>query len=52
MARDPVCGMTVEEGGAVGGAIWRGRQLHFCSEGCKSIFESAPEQYDPALAFP
>lgn len=52
MARDPVCGMTVEEGGAAGGVTWRGRQLHFCSDGCRSIFESAPDQYDRALSLP
>ena len=52
MARDPVCGMTVEEGGAAGVITWRGRRLHFCSEGCRSIFESAPEQYDRALSLP
>ena len=52
MARDPVCGMTVEEGGAAGVMTWRGRRLHFCSEGCRSIFESAPEQYDRALSLP
>ena len=52
MARDPVCGMTVDEGGAAGVVTWRGRRLHFCSEGCRSIFESAPDQYDRALSLP
>lgn len=52
MARDPVCGMTVEEGGATIVVTWRGRRLHFCSEGCRSIFESTPEQYDRALSLP
>lgn len=52
MVRDPVCGMTVEEAGAAAVATWRGRTLHFCSIGCQSIFESAPEQYDRAAALP
>lgn len=52
MARDPVCGMTVEEGGAAAVMTWGGRRIHFCSEGCRSIFESAPDQYDRALSLP
>ena len=43
--RDPVCGMKVEEEGAVGSSEYEGRTYYFCSEGCKSKFDAEPGRY-------
>jgi Cu+-exporting ATPase len=43
MARDPVCGMSVQEDGALR-AVYGGRTYFFCSRGCQERFTA-----DPAL---
>ena len=45
MAKDPVCGMDVDEKKAAGTAAYKGRAYYFCSAHCKSQFEKAPEKY-------
>jgi Cu+-exporting ATPase len=45
MARDPVCGMTVDEKKAAATTTHRGKTYHFCSAGCKATFDKAPERY-------
>ena len=40
MAKDPVCGMNVDEKTA-----HKGTTFYFCSTGCKGKFEKAPTQY-------
>jgi Cu+-exporting ATPase len=47
MAKDPVCGMTVDEKKAAGTATKDGKTYYFCSAGCKGTgtFEKAPAQY-------
>lgn len=45
MAKDPVCGMEVEEKPASLQTGYKGRKYYFCSPGCKSNFEHDPEQY-------
>ena len=45
MAKDPVCGMTVDETKAVATASYLGQTYYFCSAGCKVAFEKAPAQY-------
>jgi YHS domain-containing protein len=45
MAKDPVCGMNVDEGRAAATATYRGQTYYFCSRGCKATFEKAPEKY-------
>ncbi len=45
MAKDPVCGMTVDEKKAAGTASHKGTTYYFCSAGCKAKFEKAPTQY-------
>ena len=45
LARDPVCGMIVEEGRAAYKTEYRGRTYFFCSPGCKETFEKNPEKY-------
>jgi YHS domain-containing protein/nitrogen regulatory protein PII len=45
MAKDPVCGMNVDEKTAAGTANHRGKIYYFCSQRCKAQFEKAPEKY-------
>ena len=42
---DPVCGMTVDTGSAVGQATYLGRTYYFCSKECEQRFEAEPERY-------
>jgi len=41
MARDPICGMTVDESSALH-AERDGQHFYFCSDGCRRKFQSAP----------
>jgi YHS domain-containing protein len=45
MAKDPVCGMNVDENKAAGTAVHNGKTYYFCSTGCKGQFEKQPEKY-------
>ena len=47
MARDPVCGMTVDEKTVAATATYRGKTyyFYFCAEGCKKIFEKNPGKH-------
>lgn len=45
MAKDPVCGMDVNESDAAGESQHRGATYYFCSSGCRERFESDPEKY-------
>jgi YHS domain-containing protein len=45
MARDPVCGMEVDEKDAAGSSEYKGRTYYFCCEDCKKQFDQHPEQY-------
>jgi YHS domain-containing protein len=45
MAKDPVCGMNVEEQRAAGTSQYQGRSYFFCSNSCKEKFDRNPEQY-------
>lgn len=44
-ALDPVYGMTVDPAKAVGSSSYKGEMYYFCSRGCESKFDAAPEQY-------
>lgn len=44
MAKDPVCGMTVDENDSEK-AEYQGRTFYFCSTDCKHTFEEKPEHY-------
>ena len=47
-ARDPVCGMELDEEHCDISLTWHGREVHFCSEACRERFAAAPELYgDP-----
>ncbi len=45
MARDPVCGMDVDEQTAAATAEYQGKTYYFCAVGCKKAFEKEPEKY-------
>lgn len=45
MAKDPVCGMNVDEKKAVATAVYNGKTYYFCAQVCKRAFEKTPEKY-------
>jgi Cu+-exporting ATPase len=45
MAKDPVCGMQVDEMKAAGQTSFDGRTYFFCSASCKKKFEEDPKRY-------
>ena len=45
MAKDPVCGMEVEEGTAPAKTEYKGKTYYFCALGCKEAFDKDPEKY-------
>lgn len=50
LAVDPVCGMKIDTAGAVGTSLYKGEMYHFCSRGCETKFDNAPEHYAGAAA--
>jgi YHS domain-containing protein len=45
MAKDPVCGMDVNEKNAPATSEYKGQSFAFCSLNCKQQFDKNPEQY-------
>jgi Cu+-exporting ATPase len=45
MAKDPVCGMDVDEKTAEATSVYQGRTYVFCAQGCKATFLKTPEKY-------
>jgi len=45
MARDPVCGMTVEPEKAAGDFTYSGRTYYFCNVNCRKKFAANPEEF-------
>jgi len=45
MAKDPVCGMEVNEKEAVATSEYEGKTYYFCALGCKKAFDENPEKY-------
>lgn len=45
MAKDPVCGMDVNEKAAVGKSEYTGQTYYFCSAGCQKSFDKEPAKY-------
>lgn len=45
MAKDPVCGMEVDEKKAAATATYKGQTYYFCAQACKRAFEKDPEKY-------
>ena len=44
MAKDPVCGMQVDEKKPAATSIYHGTTYYFCAAACKAIFDKAPEK--------
>ncbi len=44
-AKDPICGMEVEEETAKWKSEYQGKTYYFCAPGCKKAFEENPEKY-------
>ena len=45
MAKDPVCGMDVDEATATETAEYQGAKYYFCCKGCRMDFEDDPAKY-------
>lgn len=45
MAKDPVCGMEVDEKKAAATASHQGKTYYFCAAGCKNAFDKDPQKY-------
>ena len=45
MAKDPVCGMDVDEKSAAATSEYKGKTYYFCARGCKIAFDKEPEKY-------
>jgi Cu+-exporting ATPase len=45
MAKDPVCGMDVDEIKAAGTALRKGKMYYFCALSCKDKFVKDPDTY-------
>ena len=45
MAKDPFCGMTVDERTAKFKSEYVGKTYYFCSLWCKDTFDKNPEKY-------
>ena len=44
MAKDPVCGMNIQENTQFV-TEYEGKKYYLCSEGCKTSFEKNPQKY-------
>ncbi len=45
MAKDPVCGMEVDETKAPAKSEHMGKTYYFCAPGCKKAFDENPAKY-------
>ena len=45
MAKDPVCGRTINEQQSVGRRPYEGQTYHFCQTICRELFEQNPRRY-------
>ena len=43
--KDPVCGMSIDSGDAVGSTTFEGQEISFCSDQCRREFEADPGHY-------
>ena len=44
-AKDPVCGMMVDETRAAGTSLYQAKTYYFCSAGCKASFDKNPAKF-------
>jgi YHS domain-containing protein len=45
MAKDPVCGMPVDEQTAMATGEYQGQTYYFCANACKTAFDREPAKY-------
>ena len=45
MAKDPVCGMEVNEAKAAATSVYQGTTYYFCNTGCRTAFDKDPRKY-------
>jgi YHS domain-containing protein len=45
MAKDPVCGMEVDEKTAQWKSEYKGNTYYFCAEHCKQVFDKKPNRF-------
>ncbi len=45
MAKDPVCGMQVDEKKAAATSVYQGTTYYFCARECKVTFDKNPEKF-------
>jgi len=45
VAKDPICGMSVDEKTAKFKSEHRGKTYYFCSKTCKATFDKNPTKY-------
>jgi YHS domain-containing protein len=45
MAKDPVCGMMVDEKKAKLKSDYNGKTYYFCAPSCKATFDKSPTKY-------
>jgi YHS domain-containing protein len=45
MAKDPICGMDVDEKTAKWTSEYKGKTYYFCAPGCKKKFDQDPRKY-------
>src|ERR1700685_1555852 len=45
MERDPICGMTIDPEKAAAKVEYDGATYYFCSQGCATHFQKAPEKF-------
>jgi len=48
MAKDPVCGMMVDEKKAKLKSDYHGKTYYFCAASCKATFDKNPARYSGA----
>ena len=44
MAKDPICGMEIDEKKAPLSSTYKGKTYYFCAKGCKAAFDKQPEK--------
>jgi YHS domain-containing protein len=45
MAKDPICGMHVDEETTQWKSEHKGKTYYFCAERCKQVFEKQPDRF-------
>lgn len=45
MAKDPVCGMEVDEQTAQWKSKYNDKTYYFCAERCKNVFDKKPDSF-------